>query len=160
MSRITTSLLLIAAVGAAGCATTVADDDSTRDEAGEVVEGGDVGAFRLQVGDCLAEEAIGDVESVPVVPCDEAHDSELYHTFDLPDTEYPGEESIIDSAQQGCLAAFESFVGAPYETSIYDISYLYPIEESWNAIKDRTVLCGVYLVDGSLAVGSAAGAGK
>lgn len=160
MSRVPSSLILIAALGVAGCSTTVAGDESTRDESGEVVGGGDVGAFRLQVGDCLAEEAIGDVQSVPVVPCEEAHDSELYHTFDLPGTDYPGDESVIESAQQGCLDTFETFVGASYETSIYDISYLYPIEESWNAIKDRTVLCGVYLVDGSLAVGSAAGIGK
>lgn len=160
MSRATSSLILVAAIGAAGCGTTVADDESTRDETGEVVEGGDVGALRLQVGDCLAEEALGDVESVPVVPCEEPHDSELYHTFDLAEAEYPGEDSIIESAQQGCLATFEAFVGAPYETSIYDIAYLYPVEESWNAINDRTVLCGVYLVDGSLAVGSAEGSGK
>jgi hypothetical protein len=160
MSRVTSSLILIAALGVAGCGTTVSDDDSTRDESGDVVEGGDVGAFRLQVGDCLAEEAVGDVESVPVVPCEEPHDSELYHTFDLPGTAYPGAEAIIESAQQGCLDTFETFVGASYESSIYDISYLYPIEESWNDINDRTVLCGVYLVDGSLAVGSAAGIGQ
>jgi hypothetical protein len=160
MSRATSSLILITALGVAGCGNTVSDDDSTRDQSGEVVEGGDVGAFRLQVGDCLAQEAVGDVESVPVVPCAEPHDSELYHSFDLPGTEYPGEEAIIESAQQGCFDAFETFIGASYESSIYDISYLYPVEESWNKLNDRTVLCGVYLVDGSLAVGSAAGIGQ
>ncbi len=160
MSRVTSSLVLLAALGAAGCSTTVSDDESTRDDSGEVVEGGEVGALRLQVGDCLADEAIGDVLSVPVVPCAEPHDSELYHEFDIAGSEYPGEESVLDSAQQGCLDTFESFVGAPYAASIYDISYLYPIEESWNKIGDRTVQCGVYLVDGSLAVGSAAGIGK
>jgi hypothetical protein len=158
--RATSSLILIATLGLVGCGTTVSDDDSTRDESGDVVEGGDVGAFRLQVGDCFAEEAIGDVESVPVVSCEESYDSELYHTFDLPGTDYPGEEAIIESSQQGCLDTFETFVGASYETSIYDISYLYPIEQSWTDINDRTVLCGVYLVDGSLAVGSAAGIGQ
>ena len=160
MSRTTSSLILIAALGVAGCGKTVPDDESKRDETGEVIEGGDVGALRLQVGDCLAEEAVGDVLSVPVVPCDEPHDSELYHEFDLPDSDYPGEESIIASAQQGCLEEFDAFVGIAYESSIYDISYLYPIEDSWNTINDRTVQCGVYLVDGSLAVGSAAGIGK
>jgi hypothetical protein len=139
--RATSSLILIATLGLVGCGTTVSDDDSTRDESGDVVEG-------------------GDVESVPVVSCEEPHDSELYHTFDLPGTDYPGEEAIIESSQQGCLDTFETFVGASYETSIYDISYLYPIEQSWTDINDRTVLCGVYLVDGSLAVGSAAGIGQ
>lgn len=40
------------------------------------------------------------------------------------------------------------------------LSYPYPIEESWNSINDRTVLSGVYLVDGSIAAGSAAGIGQ
>ena len=160
MARVAASLIVIGALGGVGCATTVSEDESTRDETGDVVEGGDVGALRLQVGDCLAEAAIGDVESVPVVPCDEPHDSEIYHTFELPGVDYPGERLIIESAEQGCLDTFESFVGAPYESSIYDISYLYPIEASWNAVKDRTVLCGVYLLDGSPAVGSAAGIGQ
>lgn len=152
--------MLVASLGVVGCGTDAGDDSSTRDESGEVVEAGEVGAFRLQVGDCLAEEAIGDVDSVPVVPCDEPHDSELYHTFELTGAEYPGEAAVVEAAQQGCLDTFGAFVGEPYETSIYDIAYIYPVESSWTDVNDRSVLCGVYLVDGSLAVGSAAGIGQ
>ncbi len=158
--RFTPFVMLVAAALVGGCSVTTADDQSTRDSAGDVVEGGEVGAFRLQVGDCLAEAAVGDVKSVPVVPCTDPHDTELYHSFDLPDGDFPGEEAVIASAEEGCLAEFEAFIGATYESSIYDVSYLYPTEQSWTDLDDRTVLCGVFLVDGTAAVESAAGIGK
>tara|TARA_B110000459_G_C16619231_1_gene500669 strand:- start:3053 stop:3235 length:183 start_codon:yes stop_codon:yes gene_type:complete len=40
-----------------------------RDESGAVVEAGEVGSLRLKVGDCLGAQAVGEVESVPVVRC-------------------------------------------------------------------------------------------
>lgn len=161
MSRwVLSSLVVLSLVATAGCTQAADEDQTTRDESGEVVEGGEVGAFRLQIGDCIAADAVGEVESLPVVPCSEPHVSELYHSFELPDSEYPGDDVVEEMAGQGCIAEFEGFVRAPYETSIYDISYFVPTEVIWEGLDDRTVLCGVYLVDGSTSVGSAAGIGQ
>ena len=35
-----------------------------------------------------------DVESVPVVPCSEPHDAEVYAETELPEGDYPGDEAI------------------------------------------------------------------
>lgn len=159
--RLQTAMFTVAVLGLTGCIASGPDDEMTPNESGEVVERGDVGSIQRRVGDCLAQDPSGDgTDAVAVVPCEELHDNEVYHTFELPGIEYPGEFAVIEMAEQGCLDAFESFVGAPYETSIYEVSYLYPIEQVWNTLDDRTVICGVYLLDGSLSVGSAAGAAK
>ena len=153
LAALTLSVLMLPA-----CSSNDAgQDDSTRDDDGDVVEGGEVGAFRLSVGDCLAAEAVGDVESVPVVPCSEPHDSELFHSFQLADGEYPGNQSVIDQAQAGCIAEFDAFIGLAYAESVWDITAVYPTEASWNAVGDREVLCGVFPISDEDTTGSARG---
>ena len=135
----------------------VNDDDSTRDETGAVVEGGDVSALRLNVGDCIAEPTEGEFETVPVVPCSEPHVSELFHSFDIDGDDYPGEEEVIALAEAGCIDEFADFIGTSYEESEWDVSFLYPVEETWNTLDDREVLCGVVTVSGDETTGSAEG---
>ncbi len=128
-----------------------------------MVEGGEVDALRLRVGDCLAETAVdgsGEVESVPVVPCSEPHHTELYHSFQLAGDDFPVDPSVEQLAGEGCYDAFESFIGLAYEDSVWDISTIYPTPESWDQINDREVLCGTYRVDDGLSVGSAEGSAE
>jgi hypothetical protein len=61
----------------------------------------------------------------------------------LPDGDFPGEEAVVEQADESCTAEFESFVGLPYEESALYLSYLTPSEETWPA-GDREVLCTVY----------------
>ena len=68
------------AVLAAACDNGSQSDETTRNESGQVQEGGDVGVFRLQVGDCLNEDIVTEQSSIPVVPCDEPHDSQRCFT--------------------------------------------------------------------------------
>ncbi|MFL1381062.1 MULTISPECIES: septum formation family protein [unclassified Nocardiopsis] len=115
--------------------------------------------FALAVGDCFTESAMGgsfdgeEVSSVPTVDCSEEHDSELYHTEDLPDGDFPGAEAVSASADEICGPKFEEFVGiAPEESSLY-VSYFTPIAEGW-AAGDREIACYVYsdeMVTGTLA---------
>lgn len=83
----------------------------------------------------------------------------MYHAFNLPDGVYPGEASVTEAAGNGCYNAFEPFVGHEYETSIYDLSYLYPSSESWDQLDDREVLCLMDNYDGTKKTGSAANTG-
>ncbi|MEL6890757.1 MAG: septum formation family protein [Actinomycetota bacterium] len=136
------------------------EDSTTRNEQGEITEGGELGAFRIRVGDCLGAATGEIIESVEGVPCSQPHDSEVYHAFMLPPGDFPGLDAVIDQAGAGCVAAFEPFVGAPYETSTYDINLIYPTEASWAELGDREVLCNVVNVDGSPLVGSAKGTAR
>ena len=146
------------------------EDETVRDDDGAIVEAGGLGAFRMQEGDCFRyPTAIGDVgdgeayelASVEGVSCDDPHDGEVYALFDLPggdDAPYPGEASVYESAGEGCIQRFESFVGIGYYASpTWDISPLYPTAVGWEQIDDREVVCVIVPIDGVPTTGSAAG---
>jgi len=144
-------------VAVAACGATATQDETTRDDDGDVVEAGDVGSLSLKVGDCLAAEAVGEVESVPVVPCSEPHDSELFYSFQIPDGEYPGDEAVRAITAETCIAEFEDFIGLAYEDSVWDVSGIFPTEATWNQVDDREVVCGVFPISGEDTTGSARG---
>jgi hypothetical protein len=96
----------------------------------------------VSVGDCLSEAASeGEVSAVPIVPCSEPHDAEIYHDFQLEGTDYPGDEQVTTLADEGCFAAFEDFVGVPYDASTLEMTYYPPTEGSWNEVDDRLISC-------------------
>lgn len=115
---------------------------------------GDVDVFQLAVGDCWdlpeslqegsAGEDVQEVNTVPVVPCTEEHDMEVYAVFDLDDGPWPGQDVVADEAQNGCLARWQSFVGLDYSESSLDVYKLFPILESWEDMGDREVTCSIY----------------
>lgn len=123
-------------------------DDSTRDDQGTIVEGGDVGVFALAVGDCFDDPAAEatEVYSVDAIPCDEPHDNQVVAKFDLASGDFPGEEEVMAQAYQGCLDRFEEVTGEAYETSPLDIFPLFPTEGGWDA-GDHEVVCNLYNVN-------------
>jgi hypothetical protein len=151
------AVFILGSLGAACGSEAAFSDESERDESGAVVEAGEVGSLRLKVGDCLGAEVIGEVESVPVVPCSESHNSEIFHSFDLVGDVFPGEEATSKLAQEGCVAEFDAFIGLAFAESVWDITLLHPTEQSWNDVNDRQVRCGVSPVSGEATVGSARG---
>jgi hypothetical protein len=164
MSRLVGGVIAAGAAGlglvGAGVVKGIAGEDhSTRDDSGAIVEGGEVGAFRIRVGDCLAAIAFGaPIESVDAVPCSEPHSSEVYGAFNIltpEDAAFPGTDSINAQADDGCYSRFAGFVGFPYERSVYDISSITPTKDSWEQLHDREVLCLVVMTDNSLMTGSA-----
>lgn len=140
------------------------DDDSDSDDSDSDGDGDDV--FSLVVGDCFNDSPGTDmggddnVDSVEIVDCSEAHEREVYESmeFEGDDDEYPGEQSVIDDADEYCIDEFEGFVGIPYDDSILYFLTFYPSEDSWEG-GDREVLCliseydeneDIVLVEGSL----------
>ena len=145
------------------------EDSTTRNESGEIEEGGEVGAFALQPGDCFDDSALAgsadsgedaEVEQVSAVPCDEPHDFQVYATFDVDDAEeYPGEESVTTQADEGCFEQFESFVGRDFQTSRFNYTFLYPTVETWE-IGDREIVCLLAPLDSEKLTGDAEGSGE
>lgn len=147
----------VAGLGLAG------QDDTQRDESGAVVAGGELGAFRIRLGDCFLEIPDGTVESVDAVPCNSPHLYEVYAAFNVDGAAgaaFPGQPVLDEQSQQGCYDRFAPFVGLSYEESIFDISLLGPTQGSWDELDDREVLCLIQNVDGTLKTGSAEGSGK
>lgn len=150
--------VVIGILAAIGVGVAYMNRPPERDDAGALVEAGDVGVFHLRVGDCMMDPGAGEVRSASAVSCVNAHDMEAYHAFDLDHDVYPGNTAIIDLADVRCTEAFATFIGVPYETSKLYLTHLAPTSESW-AKGDREVLCLVGTGDGTALTGSARGAG-
>lgn len=111
----------------------------------------------LDVGTCFDDpESFDEVTDVPVTDCADPHDNEVFSTFDIPDGDYPGDEAVNAAAENGCLAAFEPYVGLDYASSVYDIGWFTPTQDSWDA-GDREVICFVYEVTFAKITGSVQG---
>jgi Septum formation len=135
-------------------------DETTRNDAGQITEGGGLGAFVIKNGDCINLPAESLVASVEGVPCGRPHDAEAYHVFDLADGPYPGLDGVTASADDGCYSAFHPFVGVALEYSSLDVMYFHPTEDSWNELDDREIVCLVTTMDGSQLTGTMRGSGR
>lgn len=136
--------LLVTGCGAANT------DDTTRDDDGTVVEGGDLGVLAMTVGDCFDDpdelvvgEGSTEVDSVGAIPCTDPHDNQVFAIFDMPDGVYLGETVVSNNAFDSCVERFEDAVGEAYESSPLAVFPLYPTEAGWDA-GDREVVCSVY----------------
>jgi len=151
-------------VGAGVVKGIAGEDHTTRDDAGVVVEAGEVGAFRMRLGDCiLSIPPNGAFDSVHAVPCTQSHAAEVYAAFNLlgdDDAAWPGATSVNGDADDGCYSRFTPFVGLAYEQSTYGFFSITPTQESWEQLDDREILCMIAPMDGSLSIGTAEGTQK
>ena len=149
------ALLAVVALVAVACGS--GDDETVRDENGNVIGAGEIGVFSLNVGDCFIDLPVGEVSSVSGVPCADDHRYEIYHLFDvdLPDFD---STAVEEASSDGCLAAFEGYMGVPFETSYYNFSGLQPTVGSWGQ-GDREVVCLATPFNGEAIAGTAKGAG-
>ena len=116
--------------------------------------------FELEVGDCFDDpETFEEVQEVAQKDCAEPHDNEVYVNVVMSGTEWPGQASVEDYADEACLAVFEPYVGAAYENSELEFGWLIPTEASWNEVDDRTVTCFLYHIDLEKLTGSMEGSG-
>jgi hypothetical protein len=131
----------------------------------QILAGADNNVFDLNVGDCFIDsemEAVlvgEEVTEVPLVDCAEPHDSEFFHSHQMEDGDYPGDEAVNAAATEQCEGqAFTDFVGLPWDESALYALPLTPTEESWNQIDDREILCYVHNPD-EMVTGTMQGAG-
>lgn len=149
-----------ALVALSGCSVLGGGNEPERDESGDITEAGEADAFAIRVGDCLESmEWSDELTTVPVIPCAEAHESEVYAAVDLADGDFPGADAVADQAEEYCYGEFEGFIGVAWEQSGLEYGYLSPTQESWERANDREVLCVVWDPE-SLTSGSLAGAAR
>jgi len=123
-------------------------EDAERDDEGRVTEPTDIAALNLRVGDCANDPNLAELQGsetvqtfeLEVVPCEQAHDIEAYHGFDLPEGDYPGRQVVIREAEEKCSREAVRFIGGTGRPTL-SLSYYYPEETSWQLYDDRLVLC-------------------
>lgn len=97
----------------------------------------------LRPGDCVELGSVGDEEelsALPRVACSEPHDAEVFHVDSLDGAQYPGTSRVVEQVEAACLAAFEPYVGAPFDESELGYSSIYPVEASWRVHKGYVCL--------------------
>jgi len=161
-------VLLVCVVGAVlAVAALVAlgggDDDAEAGNTSTTPAGEPVAVDRIEVGTCFndaGDEGAFDYTELAVVDCEEPHDNEVYHLFDAPGSAtYPGDDQIATITREGCLSAFEPYVGKPYTDSVFAILPIPPSETSWNG-GDREVVCALYDTGRKELRGSAQGSAR
>jgi hypothetical protein len=140
-------LAALAGLAITSCTSSNADVDETeRDDAGNVVEGGDLGVFRLQVGDCILvpsgidDGSTDEVGALAAIPCNEEHTGEVVLVEDQfygDVDEFPGEDESFTMAGPPCIDALDAYTGTEYESSTFDFYTLVPTSLSWDQLDDR-----------------------
>lgn len=115
----------------------------------------------LAVGDCFVAGQVEEIDQVPVVQCSEPHDSEVMASVEIEGfaSQYPGEDPLFDALFDECVTLFPSYVGEPFETSLYYIDTWIPLLDGWND-GDRTGLCTVVQVDDNFDIVSITGSAQ
>ena len=124
------------------------EDNTVRDQSGEIVEQGELGVFVLSVGDCFIA-GVGELASTTGVPCSSSHNNELAGEFTLIADVFPGENSIDSQAETNCPPLISSYVGDIDKVLLKYPNFSWkPIEPSVEsfAAGDRTVYCALGLV--------------
>jgi len=108
--------------------------------------------FSLKTGDCFDPQG---QQSYALVACDTPHQAEVFATFALTGTSWPGSAAVQHQASSGCASRLTGYVNPQLAISLSS-TYVYPDETAWQA-GTRTVICEVRATSGQL-TGSVRGA--
>ena len=101
--------------------------------------------FKLQEGDCV-NMLNGQV--VTVLPCSTPHEAEVFATFTLPASAWPGTAAVRQRASSGCESRLTGYINPQLAISLAQ-SYVFPNKVAWTA-GTRTVICEVRAASGQL----------
>jgi putative regulator of septum formation len=108
--------------------------------------------FKLQTGDCVNTP---NAQIVSVLPCSTPHQAEVFATFALPASAWPGTSAVRAEASTGCASRLTGYLNPQLAISLAQ-SYVFPDQVAWTA-GTRTVICEVQATSGQL-TGSVRGA--
>ena len=108
--------------------------------------------FSLKAGDCFDPQG---AQSYSLISCDAPHQAEVFATFGLTGTTWPGTTAIQAEASGGCASRLTGYVNPQLAISLTS-TYVYPDSVAWQA-GTRTVICEVRATSGQL-TGSVRGA--
>ena len=107
--------------------------------------------FSLKTGDCIDPQG----QSYTLISCDSPHGAEVFATFHLAGTAWPGTTAAAAAASSGCASRLTGYLNPQLAISLAS-TYVYPDATAWQA-GTRTVICEVRAASGQLS-GSVRGA--
>ena len=107
--------------------------------------------FSLKAGECIDPQG----QSYTLIPCDSPHEAEVFATFTLTGTTWPGSTTVAAAASSGCATRLTGYLNPQLAVSLAS-TYVYPDATAWQA-GTRTVICEVRAATGQL-TGSVRGA--
>jgi hypothetical protein len=107
--------------------------------------------FSLKTGECLDPQG----QSYTLISCDSPHEAEVFATFNLAGTSWPGSTKVAAAASSGCATRLTGYLNPQLAVSLAS-TYVYPDATAWQA-GTRTVICEVRAASGQL-TGSVRGA--
>jgi hypothetical protein len=111
------------------------------------------------VGDCFDIRSVD--KSAPIhllLDCSLPHQRQVFATFDYTASkDYPGPDAIEALARLACPKSWAAFVGAPYETSRFELAFDLPDQAGWGNGIRHVVGCLVVDPKGDLITGSVQG---
>jgi hypothetical protein len=103
--------------------------------------------FKLHPGECVNSGPNG--LAVTVLACGTPHDAEVFATFTLPASSWPGNTVVYQNAGNGCAARLGSYLKPALASAGLAQEYVYPNQAAWQA-GERTVVCEVSSPTGKL----------
>jgi len=129
--------------------TTTSEPTTTTSESPGTTEAG-IGVFPedLGVGDCFNDSGLGTPElgEIIQVDCTSPHDAEVFGVTTLPSAPgalYPGVDEVDRLSFELCMGEFATYVGIDFLDSMWELTYIFPAEESWRKYDDRLVVCSL-----------------
>jgi hypothetical protein len=107
--------------------------------------------FSLKAGECIDPQG----QSYTLIPCDSPHEAEVFATFTLTGTTWPGSTTVAAAASSGCATRLTGYLNPQLAVSLAS-TYVYPDATAWQA-GTRIVICEVKAASGQL-TGSVRGA--
>jgi Septum formation len=107
--------------------------------------------FSLKTGECIDPNG----QTATIVSCTTPHDAEVFATFTLPGSTWPGTAAVGTAASTGCSSRLSAYLNPQLAISLSS-TYIYPDSVAWQA-GTRTVICEVRATQGQL-TGSVQGA--
>jgi hypothetical protein len=101
--------------------------------------------FKLQEGDCVNSP---NAQLVSVLPCSTPHQAEVFATFSLSGSVWPGTSAVATEASSGCASRLNDYLN-PQLTISLSQSYVFPDQVAWTS-GTRTVVCEVRASSGDL----------
>jgi Septum formation len=105
------------------------------------------GVFSLRAGDCLNSSQNG--LSVTILSCATPHEAEVFATFSLTGSSWPGDAAAQQQASSGCANRIAGYLNPQLLNAGLTQQYVYPNQNAWQA-GVRTVVCEVSSPSGPL----------
>jgi hypothetical protein len=103
--------------------------------------------FGLRPGECVNVGA--NALNVTVLSCTTPHDAEVFATFSLPASAWPGTAAVQQDAGNGCAIRLGGYLNPQLATADLTQEYVYPNQAAWQA-SERNVVCEVRSSSGQL----------